>query len=225
MAVDLQVLKQFALFENSSSAVLDEITRYAVLKTIPAGQQLAFEGINSEWFFILLSGSIRVFKLGENGREVTLYHVQQQESCVLTIFSILSKTGYPAFALSETRLEALMIPAQRFKKWVNDYGLWREHVFNSLSGRLQDLLLTIDKVTFQRVDARIAEFLNRQSRENDGSVLITHEKLAREVGSARVVVSRILEEFERSGLVVLARGRIRIVDREKLIEKIDSGVA
>ena len=118
-----------------------------------------------------------------------------------------------------------MIPAQRFKKWVNDYGLWREHVFNSLSGRLQDLLLTIDKVTFQRVDARIAEFLNRQSRENDGSVLITHEKLAREVGSARVVVSRILEEFERSGLVVLARGRIRIVDREKLIEKIDSGVA
>ena len=224
MAVDLKVLKKFTIFENSNSAMLDEITRYAVLKTIPAGHQIAFEGTNSEWFFILLSGSIRVFKLGENGREVTLYHVHQQESCVLTIFSILSKTGYPAFALSETTLEALMIPAQRFKKWVDDYGFWREHVFNSLSDRLQDLLMIIDKISFQRVDARIAEFLIRRSHDSNGTVAITHEKLAQEVGSSRVVVSRILEEFERSGLVALARGRIRVVDVDKLTEKKDSGV-
>lgn len=224
MAVDPEVLSQFPLFHDAGATVLDDITRHAALKSIPAHQQLVFEGATSEWFFILLSGRIRVFKLGENGREVTLYHVQQHESCVLTIFSILSKTGYPAFAISETPLEALMVPAGRFKKWVDEHGLWREHVFNSLAGRLQDLLRTIDKVAFQRVDLRIAEFLKTHSQDNDGLVTITHEKLAQELGTSRVVVSRILEEFERSGILALARGRIRVLNIEKLVDKINSPV-
>ena len=80
MAIDPEVLKQFPLFHNADTGVLNEIARYAVLKSIPAHQQLAFEGVNSEWFFILLSGRIRVFKLGENGREVTLYHVQHTKA-------------------------------------------------------------------------------------------------------------------------------------------------
>lgn len=221
MSLDPQRLQSIPWFQQAGPALIDDLARQGGIKQIPAAQQLAFEGAESEWFFVLLSGRLRVYKLSETGREVTLYHVQQHESCVLTIFSILSQTRFPAFAVSETELELLMVPARIFKAWVDQHPLWREHVFQALSCRLHDILQTLDRVTFQRVDARVAEYLIRFSDPEQQRVLITHEKLARELGTSRVVVSRILEGFERDGIVRLARGQIQVLSRIGLQQKLE----
>lgn len=219
MSLDPKVLEDIPWFSHADAALIQDLQQQATIRSIPATQQLAFEGADSECFFILLSGRLRVYKLSETGREVTLYHVQPYESCVLTIFSILSHTRFPAFAVSESPLQVLMVPAGTFKTWVDRHPLWREHVFQSLSCRLQEILQTFDKVTFQRVDARVAEYLIRFSEQGKQPVLITHEKLARELGSSRVVVSRILEAFEKDGLVSLSRGVIQVRSLKRLHAK------
>lgn len=222
MLSDLAIVQQIDWLSAADPDLIRDLQQQAVVKNVPKGTNLAFEGAQSDWFFVLRSGRLRVYKLAHSGREVTLYHVQAHESCVLTIFSILSRTQFPAFAVAETDLSLMLVPAAVFKQWVDRHALWREHVFQALSCRLQDILATLDKVTFRRVDVRIADYLLRFSAAGQHAVEITHEKLANEVGSSRVGISRILEAFDREGLVRLSRGEIEVLQPDRLREKVFS---
>ncbi|MEO1889841.1 MAG: Crp/Fnr family transcriptional regulator [Cycloclasticus sp.] len=219
MSVDIGLVKALPIFATAEDALISDIASNAVLQTIPKGEQVAYEGMCSDWFFIVLSGDIRVYKMGESGKEITLFNVTRHESCILTIFSILGDHQYPAFASTQSELQALMIPAALFKHWVDKSDSLREHVFKSLSGRLTDILTTFDQVMFQRMDKRIAQFILNKC-PNEGDILhMTHEQISHELGTNRVVVSRILEAFETEGALALGRGHITVVDKAKLVEK------
>ena len=219
MSINKALVKRLPIFSGVSDKLLDLVVKNSVLKTIPVNQQIAYQGMESEWFFVLLEGSIRVYKMSESGREVTLYKVEEDESCILTIFSILTDKSYPAYASSQTEIKVLMIPSKPFKQWINENSSLRDHIFDSLSGRLNDILETFDKVIFQRVDTRIAQFLYNKCEKDGGIVSITHDQLSQEIGTGRVVVSRILEGFESEGLISLGRGKIALLDRAKLSDK------
>lgn len=219
MAVDEELIKSLPIFAKANDELLSLVSQCGAIKEIPTGQQIAYEGMSSEWFFVLLSGSIRVYKMSESGREVTLYNVEQNESCVLTIFSIVTQTSYPAFASTQTDIKGLMIPAAPFRNWIDKHGCLRDHVFHSLSGRLNDILETFDKVIFQRVDTRVAQFILNKCRNNGGTLSVTHEQLSQELGTGRVVVSRTLEGFAAENFIQLARGRITLLDKDGLANK------
>ena len=219
MSINKALVKRLPIFSGVSDKLLDLVVKNSVLKTIPVNQQIAYQGMESEWFFVLLEGSIRVYKMSESGREVTLYKVEEDESCILTIFSILTDKSYPAYASSQTEIKVLMIPSKPFKQWINENSSLRDHIFDSLSGRLNDILETFDKVIFQRVDTRVAQFLYNKCKKDGDVVNITHDQLSQEIGTSRVVVSRILEGFESESLISLSRGRIAILDRTKLLDK------
>jgi len=219
MSVDINLIRKLPIFSSASDDLLSNIASRSQLQTIPKGQQIAYEGMSSDWFFIILSGDIRVYKMSESGKEVTLFNITDNESCILTIFSILSEKKYPAFASTQTELTALMIPAPPFKQWVDEHGSLRDHIFTSLSGRLTDILNTFDQVIFQRMDRRIAKFiLNKCSNAGD-ALMTTHEQISLELGTNRVVVSRILEAFAEEGAIALSRGRITLKNKNKLLEK------
>jgi CRP/FNR family transcriptional regulator len=219
MAVDKETVRSLPVFAKASDELLTLVAKHAVIKEIPANQQIAYEGMCSDWFFVLLSGSIRVYKMSESGREVTLYNVEKDESCVLTIFSIVTQTSYPAFASTQTDIKGLMIPATPFRCWIDQHSFLRDHVFNSLSGRLNDILETFDKVIFQRVDTRVAQFILDKCPQNGDTLSLTHEQLSQELGTGRVVVSRTLEGFAAENLIQLARGRITLLDKLGLAQK------
>jgi CRP/FNR family transcriptional regulator len=117
----------------------------------------------------------------------------------------------------EEDAEAVMIPAEIFRDWVKRYDLWRNFIISLLSQRLSSLMAVIDEVAFQRMDTRIAAFLLQRSQQ-ENPINITHQEIAAELGSSREVISRILEDFSRQGIIRTMRGTVEITDPAELIE-------
>ena len=200
---------------NASPALRADFDRYAQVHHIPAGAPIAWEGDACDQLAIVLAGTVRVYKVGESGREITLYRIEETESCVLTASCILSRTQFPALAVAETDVEAVLIPAYVLRDWVARYEPWRDYVFDMMSQRLADVIATVEEVAFRRMDARIAEFLAGLG-ENGATIPITHQEIASELGTAREVVSRILKDLERGGLIALSRGAVTLLDGDGL---------
>lgn len=160
---------------------------------------------------LLLDGRVRVYKIGAEGQELTLYRAHPGESCILTTSCILSDRPFPAYALAETDIKARLVPASTVKQWMEEYASWRRYVFALLAHRLDTVIAAVEEVAFHRLDARLASVLVEavQARE-ENRIHTTHEELAADLGSAREVVSRLLKEFEREGYVSLERGAVTV---------------
>ena len=156
-----------------------------------------------------------VQKLAESGREIVLYRVEEGQSCVLTTACLLGGGAYQAEAVAETPVKAVVMPNEIFQTLIERSRPFREFVFSSYMQRITDLLMLIEAITFGRIDARLAAHLLRDSDAN-GVMQVTHQELARDLGSAREVISRMLKEFERQGMVELGRGRITLLNRALL---------
>jgi CRP/FNR family transcriptional regulator len=182
---------------------------------IPAGRDVLAQGDQIDSIALLISGVVRVYTIGESGREITLYRFGTGESCIMTANAILSRQSFPAIATVERDAEAVMIPSDTFRDWVRRYDLWREFVFDLLSQRLASVLAIVEEVAFRRMDTRLADFLLDRSRSQN-PVRITHQEIAAELGSSREVISRILEDFAGRGMIRIARGAIEILRAEGL---------
>jgi len=182
---------------------------------MPAGAVLFRPGGLCEQFFIVLEGAVRVHRLTRSGREMTLYHVLAGQTCIMTTLCLLADDAYSAGAVVEADVRALAVPASRFNALMHSSRGFRRLVFNGYAQRLTDLLARIEMLTDVPVEARLAAFL--LARANDSaSIAITHQAMATEIGTAREVVSRVLEHLAEQGCVRLARGRVQIVHRQAL---------
>jgi CRP/FNR family transcriptional regulator len=210
-----RIARAIPVLRHADPRLLREFQDTAFYTRIPAGHDVFIEGDRVDAIALLISGVVRVYKIGETGREITLYRFGNGESCILTANAILSQKGFPAVATVEKEAEAVMIPADTFRDWVRRYDLWREFVFDLLSQRLSAVMAIVEEVAFRRMDARLASLLMERSQGSD-LVRMTHQQLAAELGSSREVISRILEDLSEQGMVEGSRGSIRILDREAL---------
>lgn len=183
--------------------------------TIPPGTSVFRAGDACRNFLFVLDGSVRVEKLGENGREIVLYRVGSGETCLLTTSCLIARERYPAEGVTETEVRAVALPDELFNEALALSPEFRGFVFASFGARLAELMALVEAITFGRGDARLARRL-LESGTPSGEVVATHQELAAELGTAREVVSRFLKEFERRGYVRLARGHIEITDRAAL---------
>jgi CRP/FNR family transcriptional regulator len=195
-----------------------EFAAHAYTALIPAQKDVFVEGDHTGAIALLLSGVVRVYKIGETGREITLYRFGPGESCVLTANAILSQQSFPALATAEEDTEAIMIPAETFRAWIGRSALWRDFVFDLMAQRISSMLAVVDEVTFRRMDSRLAAFLVERCRE-ENPVRITHQEIAAELGSSREVISRILADFAAHGRVRLGRGTIEVLDSAALAKE------
>jgi CRP/FNR family transcriptional regulator len=203
------------VLKHAEPPLVREFFDAAWITRIPAGRDVFVEGDRVDAIALLISGVVRVYKVGETGREITLYRFGLGESCILTANAILSQQSFPAIATVEQAAEAVMIPADTFREWVRRYDLWRGFVFDLLSQRLSNVMALVDEVTFQRLDARVATLLLERSQAHN-PLHITHQEIAAELGSSREVISRLLEDFASRGLIRSARGTIEVLDRQSL---------
>lgn len=193
-----------------------EFARQVTLASIPAGRDLMAEGDRAEAVPLVISGQIRVFRIGESGREITLYRLGRSECCVLSADSILGHRLFPACAQVEEEAEVAFIPASVFDSWLARSPAWRQFVFGAMSRRLMSLIDTLDGVAFRRMDGRVASLLLERSRQESPRVRTTHQEIADELGSSREVVSRILEDFQARGQLRLSRGIVEILEPDLL---------
>jgi CRP/FNR family transcriptional regulator len=216
-----EVLEQFRAFHRAAGPIRQEMVRAGVRQQFPAGAALFHGGEVVEQFALVGAGRIRVYKAGGTGREITLYHVAPGEVCLLTVASILGRRSYPATAVVEEAVEAVVFPGDLLRRWVEVSPAIRELVFGLFTSRLAHVMTLLEEIVFRRVDERLAEFLTARFQERGGShpvLRVTHEEIAAELGTAREVVSRLLKELERRGAVRLSRGRIALGDPATLNE-------
>jgi CRP/FNR family transcriptional regulator len=210
-----RVVQALPMLAHADPGLLREFQQAASFMRIPAGHDVFVEGDRVDAIALLISGVVRVYKIGETGREITLYRFGNGESCILTANAILSQQNFPAVATVETAAEAVMIPADIFRDWVRRYDLWRAFVFDLLSQRLASVMAVVDEVAFRRMDARLAAFLAKNSRQSS-LIHITHQAIAAELGSSREVISRLLEDLSADGILRPARGSIEVLDPQAL---------
>jgi len=199
-------------FPVLNDTVAEEILRSAVRKTFPKGAVLYEQGFPCTLVPLILSGVVRVYKLGDSGREVTLYRVGPGETCILSTSCGVSGASYPAIAVAEEDLDMLAVPAHVFRELTLRYPDLQRFISDSLAERLSEIMTVVEELAFRRVDLRLAEMLEEAAEASDSPTINkTHAQLAVELGTAREVVSRILKEFEHRGYVHLGRGHIGVL--------------
>jgi CRP/FNR family transcriptional regulator len=214
----IRISQALPVLQDATSELVREFQQVAFLTKIPAGHDVFLEGDNVDAIALLISGVVRVYKIGETGREITLYRFGHGESCILTANAILSQKTFPAIATVERDAEAVMIPADKFREWVKRHDAWREFVFELLSDRLSTVMAVVDQVVFQRMDRRVASLLLTRSKATN-PIQVTHQEVAAELGSSREVISRILEDFSQKGVLAVERGTVEILDFAALAER------
>ena len=186
------------------------------LINLPTGQHICLEGASCRHLAFVLQGTGRIYKLGESGREITLYRVEPGDCCILTLSCIHSDREFPAFAVCESALQAIIVPAKIIRKWMDSEPAWREYAWNLIADRLSDVISLVEEVTFRRMDERLADYLDQSAPANAQSDLkITHQQIAAELGTSREVISRLLKDMQQQGKLELGRGWIRLSGSRK----------
>lgn len=166
---------------------------------------------------IVKNGVLRTYILSEDGREITLFRVAKGDVCILSASCIIRNITFDVFIDSDTDSEVLIINSAIFQQ-VCDKNIYAESFsFEKTTERFSEVMWAMQQILFMSFDKRLAIFLlDEISRNGSNSISLTHEQIAKYVGSAREVVSRMLKYFENEGYVELYRGGLRIINKEGL---------
>ncbi len=214
-----RILEHYPFFRDCDPAFQKEMLAVGVRTELKRGTHYASEGRHSEVIALVGQGKLRVYKLGDTGREITLYHVQAGEVCLLNLSCLLSGEPCPASAVVEEDVQAVAFRGPDFRRWIDLNPVLRTYVFTLLSTHIAGIMSLVEEVAFKRMDRRLAEYLGKRffgDGEPVRELAVTHERIAADLGSAREVISRLLKDFERARAVKLARGRI-ILERETVL--------
>lgn len=182
--------------------------RWVSLKT----GAVVFEELQScNAYPFVLSGSVRVVKRSDSGREIALYSVKAGDACVVSSACLLGNKPYNALGVVQSDCEMLMMPTSEFDDLLS-IKIFREFIFSLFSRRVLDLMLLIDEVAFRKLDQRLARLLISKGT----SVDMSHQHLADELGTVREMITRILSGFADRGWVRLNRGSIEVIEKQEL---------
>lgn len=196
-------------------AVRGRLLKVARTIEIPKGAQVFGPANIPDSLFFLYDGRIRVSQSSDTGRDIVLYRVDAGESCVLTTACMLAEEAYNAEGIAETDIIAIVLPKPAFDRLVAEEDAFRKFVFAAYSKRLIDLLRVVDDVAFGHMDVRLAERLLALAGDFK-EIATTHQQLASELGTAREVISRILQDFQKREMIAQSRGRIALLDKPAL---------
>ena len=210
------ILERVTFYRDAPADLRTTMLRTGRLAPLAAGGSLFREGDAVDQFAAVGSGSIRVFRTGATGRQITLYHARPGESSLVGILSVLLSQPVAATAQAEVPSEVLLLPGAALREWVGSSDAMRNFIYATMSRALVDVTVLLEDVAFRTIESRLAALL--LAHADGGVVRMRHEDIAAELGTAREVVSRELESFERHGAIVLARARIDVRDEVALHE-------
>lgn len=201
-------LEIFPYFRNASSPVVKEILSKGQYKTVPPKMILQMEGLPCNDIGLVLSGEKRVFKANETGKEITISGIEPGEFCMINAACIMANTLYPANIVTLNSVEMLILSAQDFRDMIDEYGELRSFTFRLISQNFSAIMELIEEIVFRRMDDRLFEYLIEKSENNE--LKTTHQRIASDLGTAREVVTRLLGDFEKKGLVHLSKNLIQL---------------
>ncbi len=193
--------------------LIDEIAASGKLIQIPEGDKIIEIGAYVKGMPLLLSGAIKVLREDDEGDELLLYYLERGDTCSMTMACCLGDTKSEIRAIAETDVELVMVPIGKMEEWTAKYKSWRNFVFDSYHNRLNELLVTVDSIAFKNMDERLVAYLKEKSRISKTNIIVnTHQEIAYDLHSSRVVISRLLKKLEHLGKIKLHRNQIQLLD-------------
>ncbi len=206
----MTIQEQFKLvFEPELLERLDHVAKHVSVK---AGETVIEIGTTVRIMPIVLSGTLKVSRIDEEGREILLYYINPNESCAMSFTCCMQHFPSEIKVVAEEDSEILTIPVTVMDEWLVKYPTWKSFVMISIRNRFNEILKAIDQIAFQKLDERLISYLKEKSKKT-GSTLInaSHEQIAGDLATSRVVISRLLKKLENDKKLLLYRNQIKLL--------------
>lgn len=207
----MEALAQVSEFK-SSPELIEKLYEISIRKTYKAGSVIMDENSSIRSIPIVTRGSIKVIRTEEEGREILLYYIKAGESCVMSFLGGMHNEKSKVKAEVEEDAEILFLPVEKVSSLLKEHPEWLDYIFRLYHQRFEELLNIVNSVAFKKMDERLLALLFKKKKlTGSNNLIITHEQLANELGTARVVVSRLLKQLEEDGIVELGRNRVTLL--------------
>lgn len=192
--------------------LLDIIEKTGQVITVKSGDTIMDIGQIVRTMPLIISGTVKVSRAYEEGRELLLYYVNSNESCAMTFTCCMQHQPSEIKAVAEEDVTMIALPVSVMDEWLIKYPSWKNFVMNTIRNRFNELLKAIDQIAFQNMDQRLIHYLKEKSKAT-GSALInlSHEQIAQELATSRVVISRLLKKLENDKKLLLYRNQIKLL--------------
>ena len=197
----------YSFFDSLESEAREFLKQHLKPIKVPAGKLLFYQGDICEHILLLTKGKVRLYMQADGIEEITLYTLQPGEQCIVNTASLISQTEAVASAETVTDIEGYLLDEKSVKQLAKISDSYQGYLFSLYQIRFASLAKLISSIKFKRLDERILEWLEAQQ---DNPVTTTHEHIATELGTSRVVVSRVLKKLEKEGKLTLSRGKITL---------------
>lgn len=199
--------------ENLFHSLLNkEVYQSGQIKSFPADTIILDINAYIKSIPIVLSGSIKVIRTDDEGREILLYYIKPGESCIMSFLAGIHNDTSKIKAIVEEDAEVLLIPVSKASDWIKEFPEWTDFIFTLYQKRFEELLEVVNAVAFQKIDVRLLHLLNQKSSLfQSKEIAVTHRQLADELGITREAVSRVLKQMENDKLISLSRNKISLL--------------
>ncbi|MEO9257800.1 MAG: Crp/Fnr family transcriptional regulator [Crocinitomicaceae bacterium] len=192
--------------------LLKEFEQKAKLHSVKANEVILNYGQNVKLMPIIISGSVKISRMDEDGRELVLYYLNPNEGCAMTFTCCTEQIPSEIKATAEEDVEFLAVPIAAMDEWMKKYTSWKNFVMRTIQLRFNELLKTIDQIAFQKLDERLIHYLKEKSKATGSSLInLSHEQIANELATSRVVISRLLKKLENDKKLLLYRNQIKLL--------------
>ncbi len=195
----------------SSPELIEKLHQYGITKTYKEGDVILDENSSIRAIPIVMKGMLKVIRTEQDGREILLYYIKAGESCIMSFLGGMHNEKSIVKAEVEEDTEILFLPIDKVSLFIKEYPEWLDYIFRLYHKRFEELLDIINAIAFKKVDERLLNLIQMKSENFKSKIItVTHEQLANELGTARVVVSRLLKQLEDSGKLKLGRNKITL---------------
>jgi len=195
------------------SEIIDNISKTASIKTFKKHDIIIDIGQNLGFIPVLINGNIKVLREDHNGDELLLYVLETGDTCAMSLTCCMAKSVSKIRAIADDDVTVIMIPIANMKLWFNSNESWRNFILQSYQVRFDEMLETIDTLAFMKMDERLFKYLTDHVKLTASTELaITHQEIAEDLHTSRVVISRLLKQLEKEHKIELGRNRIIVLD-------------
>lgn len=192
--------------------LLEEIIKVSTIKDFKEGERLMEIGEYIKKIPLLLAGAIKIIREDQKEGEIVLYYIEQGDTCAMTLTCCLGETKSQVRSIAERDGSVVLVPVGKMDEWLVKYKSWRNFVLNSYNSRMNELLSAVDSLAFMNMEERLCKLLQDKAKVyNSRFINNTHQELAEELNTSRVVISRILKTLENKGIIQLNRKYIELL--------------
>ncbi|MEM7299121.1 MAG: Crp/Fnr family transcriptional regulator, partial [Bacteroidota bacterium] len=160
---------------------------------------------------LVIKGSIKVMREGEDGAELLLYFLHTGDTCSVSFTCCMMDKQSSIKTIAEDDTTIIAIPIKQIDKWMNQYTSWRNFVMMSYDNRIMELVKTVDSIAFNKLDQRLFSYLQKKAKAHQSSVIhVTHQEISYDLNASREAISRLLKQLEKMGKVRLGRNMIEL---------------